>query len=25
VGWGVGLRYWAESHNDRAVSARAAA
>lgn len=25
VGWGVGLRYWAESHNDRAISARAAA
>lgn len=25
VGWGFGLRYWAESHNDRAVSARAAA
>ena len=21
VGWGVGLRYWAESHNDRAVRA----
>jgi hypothetical protein len=25
VGWGVGLRYWAASHNDRAVRARAAA
>jgi hypothetical protein len=25
VGWGCGLRYWAESHNDRAAGARAAA
>lgn len=25
VGWTVGLRYWAQSHNDRAAAARAAA
>lgn len=25
IGWALGLRYWAQSHNDRAATARAAA